>query len=465
MHMQKKWQIPRRSFLKGLGTALALPALEAMLPSSRAIAAAAASAGAGAGNGRPLRMAFVYTPNGVNMDDWRPKGVGTDFQLPYILEPLKAHQRDLQVFTGLAHDKAKANGDGAGDHARANATFLTGCQARKTAGADIRIGVSVDQVAAAQAGRETRLPSLELGCDRSRQAGACDSGYSCAYQFNFSWKSEATPMPPESDPRAVFDRLFSSGVPGESKEARARRDLFNKSLLDFVLDDAKRLRSNLGANDQRKLDEYLSAVRDLEMRVQQAEKFAVAKVPANLRPQNMPRDLNLQTHMRLMYDLMAVAFETDTTRVATFLPAHDGFNKPYPFLEVAPGQKISEGHHDLSHHQNDPAKKKRIARINRFHIEQFAYFLARLKATKDGDGTLLDNCMIVFGGGISDGNRHNHNDLPVLLAGHGGGTLQAGRHVRYDRDVPMTNLYLAMLYRMGVKTPRLGDSTGPLQNS
>lgn len=447
--MEKKWQLPRRTFLKGLGTAVALPLLEAMVPGVSLSAAAA-----GASKATPKRMAFVYVPNGANMADWTPKAVGTDFELPYILEPLKPVQQDLLVLSGLAHDKARPNGDGAGDHARASATFLTGAQARKTQGADIKVGVSVDQIAAERIGRQTRFASLELGCDRGKQTGNCDSGYSCAYSFNISWKTPSTPLPPEVNPRQVFDRLFSGALASENQANRALRERYNKSILDFVLEDAKRLQSNLGATDKRKLDEYLTAVRELETRIEHSEKF-VASLPSNARPNGIPKDY--EEHVRLMFDLLALALQTDSTRIATFVMAHDGSNRNYPTIGV------SEGHHDLSHHGNDEAKKQKIAKINRLHATQFAYFLQKLKATPEGNGTLLDNCMIVYGSGIGDGNRHNHDDLPVLVAGKGGNTITTGRHIKYARNTPMTNLYLSMLDRTGVKIDRLGDSTGRLQ--
>jgi len=449
--MKKPWQIPRRTFLKGVGTAIALPTLEAMLPPLRALAASEAAAA----KGFPKRMAFVYIPNGANMADWTPKAVGTDFELPLILEPLKPFQKDLQVLSGLAHDKARANGDGAGDHARASASFLTGCQARKTAGADIKVGVSVDQIAAERIGRRTRLPSLELSADRGRSSGSCDSGYACAYQYNISWKTESTPMPPEVDPRLVFERLFAVGPSAETAESQTVRMQHRKSILDFVADDANELKRKLGYTDNRKLDEYLTAVRELEMRIEQAEKFSSA-LPDFSKPTGIPKEN--EQHLRLMFDLMALAFQTDTTRIATFIIAHDGSNRPYPNLGV------SDGHHDLSHHGNNEEKKQKIAKINRFHATQFAYFLEKLKSVPEGEGTLLDNCMIVYGGAIGDGNRHNHDNLPIVLAGRGGGTLLTGRHVRYDREIPMTNLYLAMLERLSVSAERVGDSTGKLEN-
>jgi hypothetical protein len=444
--MIRKWQIPRRTFLKGLGTCISLPLLEAMVRPASLLAANATA-------NRPLRMGFIYVPNGANMADWTPSQTGTDFELPSILEPLADVRSELQVLTGLAHQKAFANGDGAGDHARANATFLTGCQARKTAGADIRVGVSVDQVAAARIGRSTRLPSLELSCDKGQMAGECDSGYACAYQFHLSWRSESVPNPAEVNPRQVFERLFGSGPAGEQVENRMRREQARKSILDFALDDAQRLRQNLGRTDQQKLDEYLGSVRELELRLENARHVA-DNMPAANRPDGIPE--HYEEHIRLMFDLLTLAFQTDSTRIATFSLAHDGSNRPYPFIGVA------EGHHDLSHHEGKAEKKEKIVRINRFHMTQFAYFLKRLQSIKEGEGSLLDNCMLVYGSGLADGNAHNHDNLPVLLAGRGAGTLHPGRHVKFDGKVPMANLYLAMLERMSVPAEHLGDSTGRL---
>src|SRR5215471_14693424 len=389
--MTKSWQIPRRTFLRGLGTTMALPMLEAMAPSLKALAALNPGQ-----NGFPRRMAFLYIPNGANMADWTPKEVGTEFDWPYILEPLQPFKGDLQVLTGLAHDKARPHGDGPGDHARASASFLTGCQARKTAGADIRVGVSVDQIAAEKMGHLTRLPSLELSGDKTRTSGDCDSGYSCAYQFNLSWKTESTPMPPEVDPRLVFERLFCSEVPGDNEANRTARLRRRKSILDFVAEDARRLKQNLGYTDRRKLDEYLTAVREVEMRIEHSEKFPPV-TPDFPKPEGLPQDR--EQHMRLMLDLLALAFQTDSTRIATYIIAHDGDNRSYPMIGVA------EGHHELSHHGNDETKKQKIAKINRFHATQFAYFLAKLKSVQEGEGTLLDNCMIVYGAAIGDGNR------------------------------------------------------------
>ncbi len=399
----------------------------------------------------PRRAAFVYVPNGANMADWTPTGLGREFELPYILEPLAESKNDLMVLSGLAHDKGRPNGDGAGDHARASATFLTGAQPRKTAGADIKVGVSVDQLIASQIGRHTRFASLELGCDRGQQAGNCDSGYSCAYSYNIAWKTESTPMPPEVDPRLVFERLFSNRHAGESAEIRAKRQKYQKSILDFVLEDAKSLQARLGRTDQRKIEEYLTAVRELELRIQRAAQLGPSMVDYS-KPTGIPADY--AEHIRLMYDLQALAFQTDSTRVITFIVAHDGSNRSYSHVGVA------DGHHDLSHHGNDAEKKRKIARINRFHMEQFAYFLKKLKSIPEGQGSLLDQCMIVYGSGLADGNAHAHHDLPVLLAGRGGGTIEPGRHVRYAKDTPMANLFLSLSDRLGAPLERVGDSSG-----
>lgn len=438
-------QVPRRTFLRGLGTLMALPHLESL---------AAGSVGTATGaEGAPLRMAFVYVPNGADMARWTPGATGSGFELPPTLQPLADVRSDLLVLSGLAHDKARANGDGAGDHARASATFLTAAQARKTQGTDIRVGVSVDQVAAQKLGLATPFASLELGTDKSQLSGNCDSGYSCAYSYNIAWRSESSPLPPEVDPKLAFERLFSTGRPGETAEARARRERSRKSVIDFVRDDAVRLRGRLGRTDQRKLDEYLSAVRDLERRIEMTGKIATLS-PEDSRPVGTPQ--SYREHVRLMFDIMTLAFRTDTTRIGTFVMAHDGSNKPYPEIGVR------EGHHDLSHHENKAEKKDKIARINLMHVELFAGWLKQLKSVREGEGTLLDNCMIVYGSGIADGNAHAHHDLPVLLAGRGGGTMATGRHVRFAKDTPMANLFLSMLDRIGAPLERFGDSTGRL---
>jgi len=438
--------ISRRTALKGMGVAIGVPLLESMMPSLALAAPSQARA-------LPRRMAFVYVPNGVNMDDWTPRAVGTDYTLPRSLEPLTPVKNELLVLSGLTCDKARPNGDGPGDHARAMSAFLTGRQARKTSGADIRAGTSVDQVAAQRIGSATRFPSLEIGIEGGRQAGNCDSGYSCAYSSNLSWRSEGTPNPKEINPRLVFDRLFGGTVRSQDDPARAVREQFNQSILDFVREDANRLRSQLGSADLRRLDEYLTSIREIERRINQTTPAPEAANGVQ-RPAGTPADM--RQHIRLMTDLLVLAFQTDMTRVATFVYANEGSNRNYRIINV------SEGHHDLSHHGNDRAKLAKIGQINRFHIEQFAYLLERLKAVREGEGTLLDNCMIMYGSGNGDGNRHNHDELPILLAGKAGGSLRSGRHVRYTRNTPLCNLYLEMLDRMGVRQDRFGDSTGRL---
>jgi len=457
MYHLNEAMISRRTVLKGLGTAIALPWLEAMQPIMTLGQTARQPAA-------PLRMAFVYLPNGMHMQDWTPEQVGADFALPWILEPLQPFKRELLVLSGLTLDKARANGDGGGDHARAMSAFLTGRQPRKTHGADIRAGISVDQFAAERVGHATRFPSLELGCERGAQAGNCDSGYSCAYSSSISWRSENMPNGKEVDPRLVFDRLFGNDNRPEQTAARARRDMYNQSILDFVREDANDLSRRLGMTDRRKLDEYLTSIREIERRIEHARRMANQPPPQpNMpRPSGIPRN-DFQEHVRLMYDLMAVAFQGDLTRIITFAVANDGSNRPYPFLTTSRNERVSEGHHDLSHHQNDPRKHEKIRTINRFHIEQLAYFLGRLRAVQEGAGTLLDHVMIVYGSGIADGNRHNHEDLPILLAGRANGTLRTGRHLRFARETPLMNLYLNMLDRMGCPTDSFGDSTGRLQ--
>ncbi|BDS05031.1 hypothetical protein NT6N_00710 [Oceaniferula spumae] len=429
----------RRTFIKGLGATLAIPQFESLQ------AAKAAS------NAAPVRMAFVYAPNGVNLKHWMPKGMGANYQMAASMKPLEKLRDSFQIIGGLDHDKAKPNGDGAGDHARANATYLTGCQARKTAGDDIHVGVSVDQIAAQQIGHQTRLPSLELSTDPPRKSGRCDSGYSCAYQFNLSWRSASTPMPSERNPRAVFERLFGSGDSKEDAKRRAR----HQSVLDFVLEDAKRLNKKVDASDRAKLDEYMTAVREVETRISRHENFR-DQFPDAKKPNGIPA--SYREHIRLMYQLMSLAFQTDSTRVCTFLLAHDGSNRS--FNEIG----VSDGHHSISHHKGNRSNLEKIAKIDQFYLEEYARFLAGLKGIKEGNGNLLDNTMIVYGSGIGDGNRHNHTDLPLILAGKGGGTLNPGRHHRAKEGTPMTNLYLAMLERMNVKARRVGDSSGVLAN-
>ncbi len=437
--------LSRRTVLQGVGATVALPLLEAMMPETVFGAPAATAATA------PKRMAFLYVPNGKHMPDWTPKTVGASFELPATLKPLAPYKSDMLVLTGLTCDKARPHGDGPGDHARAMAAFLTGAQPRKTSGADIRVGLSVDQLAAQRVGKATRFASLEVGCEGGRTAGNCDSGYSCAYSSTVSWRTESTPVAKEVNPRLVFDRLFAGGgAPGTG-----RRDLLRRSVLDFVAEDARGLKARLGAADQRKLEEYLSGVREIEQRLARMDKVEVKGAPKGaVRPSGMPR--GYEEHLRLMADMLVLAFQADLTRIATFVFANEGSNRPYRDIGV------SEGHHDLSHHGRNAQKQAKIQKINLFHVSQLAYLLGKLKGVREGSGTLLDSCMIAYGSGNSDGNRHNHDDLPLLVLGKGGGTIKPGRHVKYPKDTPLNNLWLSMLDRMGVRVERFGDSKGRL---
>jgi hypothetical protein len=443
--MMTRKHLARRTFLRGIGTAIALPFLDAMSPAMAAPRARSKAA---------VRMAFTYVPNGVIMPSWTPSADGAGFDLPAILQPLEAFRQDLIVFTGLSQVNGRALGDGPGDHARAASTFLTGVHPRKTAGADIQVGVSVDQVAAQAVGGETRFASLELGLEHGRLVGNCDSGYSCAYSNSVSWRTPSLPNPPEVNPRLVFERLFAGYDTAETPEARARRQRYESSILDFVAEDTARLQGKLGPTDRRKLDEYLTGVREIEKRIETAEKSA-GPAPDMGKPEGIP--VEYSEHARLMFDLMTVAFQTDSTRIATFMMAREGSNRAY--REIG----ISDPHHGMSHHRGNQEWIDKLARINRYHVEQFAYFVGKLKATPDVDGSLLDNTMVIYGSGLADGNRHTHHDLPVLLAGRGAGTIKPGRHMRYPSQTPMNNLFVSLLERAGVQIESLGDSTGKLQ--
>jgi hypothetical protein len=442
-------KLSRRTTLRGLGVAMSLPWLDAMGPMS---AGAETPSEKGKSKAKPIpnRMAFIYVPNGKNMVDWTPKKEGADFDLPAILKPLTSVKDKLLVLTGLTADKARANGDGGGDHARALTAFLTGAQPKKTDGTDIRAGISVDQVAASRIGDQTRLASLEIGCEHGAMAGNCDSGYSCIYSSTMSWRSATQPLPKEVNPKLAFERLFATAPDAQVAQRNARR----KSILDFVQEDSKDLAGRLGVNDVRKLDEYFSAIRDIELRIERAEKLPPVKAPDYAVPKGIPAAYD--EHIRLMCDLIVLAFQADVTRVITCVMANEGSNKPYPFIDV------KEGHHDLSHHGNDKVKKEKIRKINLFHTQHLAYLLEKLNKTNEGDGSLLDHSMIAYGSGNSDGNAHNHNDLPVLLAGGGCGSLKTGRHIRYPKETPLNNLWLAMLSRMDVDMSKLGDSSAEL---
>jgi len=374
-----------------------------------------------------------------------------DMHLSWPMEPLAAVKNQIQVISGLDHLNATAGSDGAGDHARASASLLTGCRAKKTAGADIRVGPSVDQVAAQHVGHLTRLPSLELTCDNVRNSGNCDSGYSCAYQFNVSWRSATTPVPPERNPRLVFERLFGAGSSAERRRNLELRRSQERSILDFISDDARMLAARLNGTDRRKLDEYLTSIREVEERIERIEQIGELPTPDYVAPEGIPDPF--EERMRVMYDMIALAFETDATRIATLIIAHDGSNRPYPTIGVG------RGHHDLSHHGGKKENLEMIAKIDRHHMEYFAQFLQKLAQMRDADGnTVLHNSMIVYASGNADGNAHSHTNLPVILAGGGGGKLQAGRFHKVP-SMPMANMYLEMLEHIGVSgVERFGDS-------
>ena len=456
---QQRAALSRRNFLRGLGACIALPAFESLLPmrSFAALAGPASTVGqATTATGVPLRSAFLYFPNGAIPAAWWPTGGEKDFQLARTMQPLAGLRDHLQVLGGMEDLNALAGSDGGGDHARANSTFLTGVRVKKSA-TDIHAGVSIDQVMAREVGHLTRFPSLELTCDAGRNTGACDSGYSCAYQYNISWSSATTPMTPEANPRQVFERLFGSGSVGERTRELQRRRAEQRSILDFVAADARDMQRQLDAHDKDKLDQYLTGVRELEARIQRSEKLGDPNNPVQDTPPGIPP--TYAEHIQVMFETMLLAFQTDSTRVATLLLAHDGSNRS--FAEIG----IPEGHHDLSHHGGNAEKIQKISDIDLWYVKQLAGFLGKLRDTKDVDGrSLLDNSMIVYGGGNADGNRHTHVNLPVILAGGGGGTIQSGRFVQHGAT-PLANLYLSMADRMGVKNlERFGDSTGRLGN-
>lgn len=445
-------RIDRRTILRGLGAAVALPWLEVTSTGS-----ASAVGGTSCASASPCRMAFLYVPNGMHMPDWNPKGTGKDFKFGPTLNRIAKFKENLNVISGLTLNGARALGDGGGDHARSVAAFLTGAHPKKTSGSDIKNGPSVDQIAASQIGNQTRLPSLELGTEASSPAGRCDSGYSCAYTSNMSWRTATSPVAKEVDPGLVFDRMFAGSNHQLSAKEKANRRRQKQSILDLVHEDAKSLHRNLGASDKRKLDEYLFAVRDIERRIKNSDKLSgdpLEGLDIN-RPVGVPRAY--KEHVHLMMDMMVLAFQTDTTRIATFMFANAGSNRSYREIDVR------AGHHDLSHHGGSKKKHTQIAKINRYHAEMFAYFLEKLSGIKEGSNSLLENSMILYGSGIGDGNRHNHENLPIVLAGNAGGKIKTGHYLKFPRETPLTNLYLSMLQKMGVEKGRIGDSTGRIR--
>jgi hypothetical protein len=398
-------------------------------------------------------MVFVTIPNGVMQDHWWPTGIGKDFELAPTMEPLAALRDQIQVISGLDHINATAGPDGAGDHARASASLLTGCRAKKTSGADIHLGTSIDQFAAERIGHLTRFPSLELTCDSVRNSGDCDSGYSCAYSYNVSWRSATTPMPAERNPRLVFERLFGAGSKEERRENLKRRFEQKRSVLDYIRDDARALSRKANSSDARKIEEYLTSVREIEERISRVEKLGEFPNPDYATPEGVPDQF--AEHMRLMYDMIVLAFQSDSTRIATLIVSHDGSNRSYP--EVG----VNDGHHELSHHGGDKEKLDMLSKIDRFHVQYLAEFLDKLSKSNDTDGkSILHNSMIAYTGGNADGNAHSHTNLPMILAGAGGGGLTTGRYLQLP-SMPMANMFLEMLDHMGIAgINQFGDSDG-----
>lgn len=439
--MSNPWKfLPRRAFLRGLGAAVALPFLDAMQPALAATRKA------------PVRLAFLYVPNGIDMANWNVATDGPLGELPRVLAPLSALRGDMIQLGNLTHNSGRALLDGAGDHARCSGSYLTGIQVRKST-VDIASSISCDQIVAQRIGVATRFASLELGMDDVRQAGDCDSGYSCAYTNNLAWRSATQPLPPILNPRLLFERLFGAG-PALSPEQAARRARDRRSILDFVMSDTRTLQASLGPTDVRKLDEYLTSIREVEHQLAKAEASDGAVEPGMDKPYGTPPDFG--EHFKLMTDMISIAFRADLTRVVTFLMTREATQRSY--REIG----IPDGHHPLSHHKNNPELMEKVTRINEYHTAQLAGWLGRLKGTDEGDGNLLDNSLIVYGSGISDGNRHSHDDLPTLLFGRGGGAIRSGRRITYRRETPMANLHLTLMDRMGVQVDNFGDASGRL---
>jgi hypothetical protein len=442
-----KKHLPRRAFLRGLGTTLALPLLDSMVPALSAQSSAAKPV---------LRLGFVYHATGMIMDRWTPAAEGSAFEFTPTMKPLEPFRDRILVMSGLAQVNGRALGDGPGDHARGGAVFLTGVHPKKTEGAGIQCGISVDQIAAKELGKETQLASLEIGLESQSLAGGCDSGYSCAYTNTLSWRNATTPLPLEINPRRLFERLFGDGDSTDAASRLARLEE-QRSILDYVAGSIDRLETKLGSSDRNKLSQYLEAIRDIERRIQKAEQQnASMKLPVMERPGAVPE--KFEDHAKLMMDLQVLAFQTDLTRVITYVPAREGSNRSYREID------ISDGHHSITHHQNDPEKIENVAKIDNLLVKNFAYLLERLKATPDGEGNLLDHSIIVYGSGTADGNRHTHHDLPVVVAGGGAGTIKGGRHLRFPQETPLNNLYLNILDKARVPTGNFGDSTGRLSD-
>ena len=443
--MKKSWEISRRTFLRGIGASIALPALDVMAPSM----ARAQSMGMS----DPTRLLAFYVPNGIVMNQWTPTDAGSNYVLPPILQPLSNVKDDLLVLTGIANEPARP--DGPGDHASGTGSFLTAAHPFKTEGRDIENGISMDQVAANAIGAQTTFPSLQLGSEGGSSVGNCDSGYSCAYARNISWAGPATPLPKDIYPHAVFDRLFGGFNAEEDMAARARRLRYKQSVLDFVKDDATRLQAKLGKSDKLKMDEYLTSLREVETRLQ-----SMVPEPSSCVPGDRPAMAgDVRDQVRAMCDLMVLAFQCDLTRVITYMLGNAGSNRVYNFLG------IGDGHHQISHHQGNATNISQLTSIDIWEIEQLAYLLERMKSVQEGESNLLDNSLVFFSSEIEDGNSHSHYNLPIILAGRGGGVINTGRHVVYNDDPPIANLFISMLQTVGVQLSSFGlEGTGPLAN-
>ncbi len=443
-HLNRRAML-RGTMLRGAGAALALPWLEA-LQSAPAMAGTRP-------NQPPVRMCFWYVPNGVHLPTWFPEHDGVLVDLPESLQPLSFARDYLNCFHGLTHNTALTNGDEEGcGHGQGSASFLTGAQAFRSQD-DVRVGISADQLYARHIGNATRLPSLELGCESPRSGNAF--GYSGTYKTHISWRTATSPAPYEINPKLVFDRLFTDNESSQTQTTVAERDFYQRSILDYVQEDTRRILQRVSRTDQYKLDQYLTGVREVERRIQNASRPADPRAEAFDRPEGIPDDFD--THLRLMCDLMVLAFETDSTRAASFMVTKEATDRNYPWLG------FTDGHHELSHHGEDEEKNRKLRAIDRYHLSILASMIEKMMTIEEADGsTLLDNSMVLYGSGISDGDRHDHVNLPVLVLGKGGGTFQTGRHHKCRPETPMSNLLLSMLHQAGVTVDRFGDSTEPL---
>jgi hypothetical protein len=427
--------LDRRTLLRGVGAALALPALDAMFP---ALAAAAKE---------PRRLAVVYVPNGMIMKDWKPTADGADFTFTRILKPLEPFRQDVTLLSGLAnHAAEKARGGG---HAKATGSFLSGAAPKYTAGPDVHAGVTFDQKIAQHWGSQTRVSSLQIGCEDSRMVGNCDTGSSCAYTNTLSWKDPDTPLAVEVNPRSIFERLFGTVDPSLPSDVRIRRALYRKSILDHTRADAQQLMNDLGPADRRRMDQYLTSIRELETRMAASEKDPLT--PPSEKPSGIP--FEYKDYVKLMFDLQVIAFQADLTRVSTMMLGREGSVRTYPEIGVP------DPHHPLTHHRGHPDFIEKVTKINCYHVQLFAGFVERMKATPDGDGSLLDHTAVLYGGALSDGNAHSNSDLPLLVAGHAGG-LKGGRHIASELQTPVSNLFVELMNRVGMETEKFADSTG-----